>query len=306
MNAFRRILLVLLVAAACPLFSSCSTVDAVSGQKVYNLYTMQEDIDLGQKAMASNLDELKKEHVRTNIDQAHLAKIREITARITAVSDMPQLPYEVTLIQTNIVNAAAMPGGQMIVFEGLYDPKVGLVQDDNEMAAVIAHEIAHVNCRHTTERLSKIMTAAMVAEVAAVVAENNDRAQVADAIRAAFAVGTALWIPTYSRADEAEADRIGMFYMAKAGFDPRAAPRIWKRVNEREKKQGGDGGMAWAMSIFATHPSNEARYRELSKLLPYAMEEYKKATGSYPPDYNPAQYQAVVQKPLDWRNPKPK
>ena len=94
--------------------------------------------------------------------------------------------------------------------------------------------------------------------------------------------GMALYIPSYSRKDEAEADRIGLLYMARAGYDPRAAPRIWKRVAEDEGKKE-------PASIFATHPSSYDRYKALTAQLPAAMEEYRRVTGTYPPNYTPGQ-----------------
>lgn len=295
-NGRARILL--MVAAGLVLMAgvvSCTTVDAVTGQSVYNIYTLQDDIELGQTAIAANLKELQQGGAPVNSDPKRLAKLREIVGRITTVSDLPQLPYDVVLVHTSIVNACAFPGGNIMVFEGLYDPKEGLVSDDDELAAVIAHEVAHVTCRHATERLSKIMTAAAIAEVAAAIAEHKEHEQTATAIRALFAVGATLWIPVYSREDEFEADRVGLFYMAKAGFDPRAAPRIWKRVAEREKEERG-----WLMSIFATHPANKARYEALQKLLPYAMEEYAAAVGRYPDGYTPGE-SVPAAGTFDWR-----
>lgn len=278
------------------IFSSCATVDAVTGQNSYNIYSLQDDVKLGQTAVSANLGELTKHGSRVNQDPARVAQINEITARIAAVSDLPHLPYETTLVHTSIVNACAFPGGQMMVFEGLYCPKKGLVQDEDELAAVMAHEVAHVNCRHSTERLSKIMTASIIAEVAASVAEHKEEEDVATAIRALFAVGTMLWIPMHSRTDEFEADRVGLFYMAKAGYDPRAAPRIWKRVAEREKEGAN------LMSIFATHPASKARYEALEKMIPYAMEEYVATVGEYPKGYVPV---GDVPPPgsFDWRRP---
>jgi metalloendopeptidase OMA1, mitochondrial len=301
-QGINRVLAFIAVPLAAFLVSSCGTIDAVTGGNTYNMYTIQDDIQLGRQAMKANLEELKKEGVRINADPVRLARLSNIVHRITAVSDMPQLPYQVTLVHTGIVNACAMPGGQMIVFEGLYDLKKGLVKDDDELAAVLAHEIAHVNCRHSTEELTKMMTATAVAEIAATVADHNRKDDLATTIRAIFAAGSALWIPTHSRGDEAEADRVGLFYMAKAGFDPRAAPRIWKRAEDRDKN---DGALASTLSVFNTHPSSDWRYRELSNLLPYAMDEYAKSTGHYPSDYNPAQSPKAFGPAFDWRLPPP-
>lgn len=286
------------------LLSSCATVDAVTGQSVYNMYTVDDDIKLGQEAMAANLTELEKSGIRVDADPAKVAKLNEIMQKIVAVSDMPQLPFEVTLVHTNIVNACAMPGGQMIVFQGLYDGKDALVMDDDELAAVMAHEIAHVCCRHTTEEMSKVMAAAALVEIIAAVAEHNDEDDVATAIRAVFTVGSLLWVPMHSRGDEAEADRVSLFYMAKAGYDPRAAPRIWQRVYQKGKEE--PGLLDKALSIFSTHPSDKDRFKDMSKMVPYAMEEYAKATGNYPKDYNPAEHPDAVGQNFDWRRPPPK
>ncbi len=275
-----RCLVLLFAAGLMPLlFSSCAT-DVVSGKNVLNIYSIQDDIKLGQSAVAQNLTQLRKDSTPVNVDPGRLNDLNSMMRRITAASDMPEMPYNVTLIQNKTVNACAFPGGPMMVFAGLYDPQDGLVKDDDEMAAVMAHEIAHVNCRHSTEQLSKIMLAAGAAEGAATIADHNDKSDVANIIRAAFVVGSALWIPTYSRGDEYEADRVGLFYMAKAGYDPRAAPRIWKRVSEK----AGDKDKT---SIFSTHPGSGDRYKALEKLVPYAMEDYRKAVGHYPAGYTP-------------------
>lgn len=297
---FMRTMLLAVAAGVMLSLSACTSVDAVTKKNVYNIYSMKEDIELGQSAMKQNLAELEKEKVRINGDAARLEQLRAIMRRITAVSDMPNLPYEVTLIQNNVVNAAAMPGGQMMVFNGLYDPEKGLTRDDDELAAVMAHEIAHVNCRHTTERLSKLMTASAITELAAVAIESGNQGELAAALRSVFSAGAMLWIPTYTRADEYEADRVGLFYMAKAGYDPRAAARIWQRAGAAEKKSGK--GTSGGMNLLATHPGSSDRFRTLNAMMPYAMEEYAKAVGHYPSDYKPPTGTPPV-KPYNWRIP---
>jgi predicted Zn-dependent protease len=224
---------------------------------------------------------MKKAGVPINQDRPRYHQIQDTMRRIAAVSDNPQLPYNITLFQTNIVNAAAAPGGAMMVFQGLYDPKVGLVTDEDEMAAVIGHEIAHVNCRHVTRQMSIIMPAATIAEIGAQLLSSRDREGAAWILRGVFVAGSTLLIPAYSRSNEDEADKVGTLYMARAGYDPRAAPRIWKRAMERAK------GKHDTTSIFATHPSDKSRYENLLKLMPAAMEEYRKTTGNYPAGYDP-------------------
>ncbi|HBA86108.1 MAG TPA: hypothetical protein DCZ95_18645 [Verrucomicrobia bacterium] len=289
----RRILAGLILVLACGFFASCSTPDAVTKQSTYNLYSIQDDVQLGRSAMSANLEELKKQGVKINDDPAELNKLRTMVQRIGAVSDLPNLPYEVTLVHTGIVNAAAMPGGQVLVFEGLYDPKKGMVQDDDEMAAVLAHEIAHVACRHSTERMSRVMPVAALVEVGAVLADANEKSSLATALRTAFVVGSSLIIPMYSRKDESEADRVGLFYMAKAGYDPRAASRIWKRISEK-------GDARDPLSMLSTHPASSDRFQALDRLMPYALDEYARAKGSYPKGYSPPKGE-VPPAQFDWR-----
>jgi len=273
--------------------TACSTPDAVSGQGVWNMYSIHDDVNLGRQTIQANIKQMQQNGVAINRDAYRVAQLNEMTRRIARVSDLPQLAYRVTLFHTNIVNAAAAPGGEMMVFEGLYNNQTGLVHNDNELAAVLAHEIAHVNCRHSTEQLTRMMLAGMLVETTAVVLEQNEENDWADAIRATFAVGTALYVPIHSRKDEYEADRVGLFYMARAGYDPRAASQIWKRVAQRK------GRANHSASIFATHPSNWDRYRALEKMMPYAMQEYAKEKGGYPQDY----YPPPNLPPFDWRKP---
>ncbi len=277
----KRLIHVIFQVAALISLSGCATNPA-TGRKVFDYYSWDEEVKIGQQTLSVNEQQMHKSGVPVNRDTARVAQIQEIVHRITAVSDNPQLPYNVTLFQTNIVNAAAAPGGSMMVFQGLYDPKVGLVADNDEMAAVLGHEIAHVNCRHVTRQICIATSFGAATEVGAEILARKNHQQVAWALRGVFAAGTTLLIPAYGRHEEAEADHLGTLYMARAGYDPRAAVRIWKRAMEQA------GGKHDSTSIFATHPSDKARYEALLRLLPDAMEEYRKTTGHYPPGYDPA------------------
>lgn len=264
--------------------TGCAT-DPVTGRAAYNYYTLDDDIRMGAQAMGQNVAEMKKAHCPINADPVRVAQLNTLIHRIGAVTHRPNMPYSVTLFHTNIVNAAAFPGGPMMVFEGLYDPQRGLVRDEDEMAAVMAHELAHVNCRHTTKRLSVVAPVALAAEVGVAVLQAKDQSDWAQVVSAGFSVSGALLLPAYSRQDEAQADAVGLIYMAKAGYDPRAAPRIWQRAMQQGQKGGAVAGSGFNM--FADHPSDKARYEALQQLLPAAMAEYAKVHGGYPPDYTP-------------------
>ena len=123
------------------------------------MYSLDEEVQLGgQLLQAEMIGELKKEQAPVNQDAARVALVREITANIAAVAHVTNLPYKATYVgDPEIVNAYALPGGNVMVFEGIWDPKEGLVKTVDELAAVVAHEIAHVNCRHSTEAMTREM-----------------------------------------------------------------------------------------------------------------------------------------------------
>lgn len=253
---------------------SCATVDPVTGKRVNNMYLIQDDVQMGREVMTDAVATMRKEGVGINRDPAELAKLQTMVKRITAVSHLPDLPYEVTLFETNIVNAFAAPGGQVGVFSGLYHPEMGLVKDDDELAAVIAHEIAHVSCRHTTESLTRQMPLQFVMLGAAIYAEAKGKEDLALGLAAGFLVYQGLVLPKFSRADETEADAVGLMYMAKAGYDPNAAVRIWERAAARGKDPK-------LFAMFASHPTDANRAKALKSLLPQAMEAYERARVHY-------------------------
>lgn len=272
-----RLILFALFSPACIMFSGgCSTTDAVTGERVRNMYTIQEDISMGQAVYSDIYNQMKKQGVPINADKKNSGMIQEMVKRIAAVSHIPDLPYQVALFETNIVNAAAAPGGNIVVFSGLYDPKIGLARNENEIAAVIAHEVAHVTCRHTTESLTSRLPTDLLLLGLSIYAEANEEDELALALGVAFIAYEGFYLPRYSRSNEAEADAVGLMYMAKAGYDPRAAPQLWKRVYEKEGKASPFSN--WMSS----HPSHEDRYRSLEKMLPEAIAVYEKTKPAYP------------------------
>lgn len=251
------------------LVTGCSSIDAVTGQKTSNFYSMQQDVQIGSQVYSETVESMRTQGVPVNEDQARVAQLQQMVNRISAVSDLPDLPYEVTLIQTNIVNAMAAPGGKIMVYEGLWDPNNGLARDEDEIAAVMAHEIAHVNCRHSTEAMTRQMLPNALFLGATVFAQAKEKTELAAALGGAFVLYNGVWMTRYSRADEMEADAIGLMYMAKAGYDPRAALRIWERA--AQQRTGNDP----AASIFSTHPADSDRLAALQAHLPEAMSVYQ-------------------------------
>lgn len=253
--------------------TGCATTDYVTGKRVQNLYSLDEDVQLGQKFYVQTVGELKKENAPVDQDPARVALVKEVTRNIAAVVNITNLPYEVTYVgDPDIVNACAFPGGHLMVYEGLWNPKDGLVQTVDELAAVVAHEIAHVNCRHSTEAMTREMLPNLLLAGGMIWADIEDKDNVQLILGGAMLAYNGLIVTKYSRQDELEADRVGMMYMAKAGYDPAAAPRVWERL-----AGGSDAQFKKALSIFSTHPRDHLRAAELRKHLPEALVFYEAA-----------------------------
>ena len=273
MKRLQTLLRPLLAAAGLALASGCATVDFVTGQEVQNMYTLDEEIQLGQEFYVETVKELKQEKAPIDRDPARVAYVREITDRIVAVADATNLPYKATFVgDPDFVNAYALPGGNIFIFEGLWNPKEGLVETEAELAAVVAHEIAHVNCRHSTEAMTREMLPNLLLAGAAIWAELEEEEDAQLIIAGTMLAYEGLFVTKYSREDELEADRVGMMYMAKAGYDPAAAPRVWDRL-----AGATDSQLEKVLSIFSTHPRDFKRAKELRKHLPEAQALYEAA-----------------------------
>lgn len=236
-----------------------------------NFYTIDDDVALGDQVTTETRENMRRQGVPRNHDPETVNKIRAMVRRVAAVSDYPDLPYEVDVYSSGVVNAMAAPGGKIIVFEGLWHPREGLCKTDDEIAAVIAHEIAHVNCRHSTEAMTRNMIYGGALAAGAAIAKIKDYDTAAYLLGGAFIAYEGLVVTHYSRQDEFEADRVGMMYMAKAGYDPRAAVDIWERA------AAGGGRSGSPLDMLSTHPNDAARRRALKERLPEAMAAYQKS-----------------------------
>lgn len=255
------------------LAAGCTTTDFVTGQPVQNMYSLAEEVQLGGQFYKELVSGLQKENAPIDQDPARVALVREVTAHITAVAHITNLPYQATFVgDPDFVNAYALPGGNIMVFEGIWNPKEGLVRTVDELAAVIGHEIAHVNCRHSTEAMTRQMLPNLLLAGGMIWATLEDKDDLQLLFGGLMLVHNGLIVTRYSRADELEADRIGMMYMAKAGYNPEAAPRVWERL-----AGASDSQVAKALSIFSTHPRDKKRAQELRKHLPEAMALYQAA-----------------------------
>jgi len=157
-----------------------------------------------------------------------------------------------------MVNAWALPGGKCAVYTGL----LPVTENENALAIVMAHEVAHVISRHGAERASHSMVSAIVAGVAMSEMNTRDRT----ILLATYGLGVAL---PFSRTQETEADQLGLYIAADAGYDPREAIPLWERM--------GKAGKQAPAEFLSTHPSSSSRISKLRGWMPKAMMYYENA-----------------------------
>jgi predicted Zn-dependent protease len=179
------------------------------------------------------------------------AYIAEIGGRIRAVSELPNQTFTFTLLDTDQVNAFALPGGYVYVTRGL----VALANSEAELAGVIAHEIGHVTARHTANRVTTGVFAGLGAAVLGAVTGSQAIAQVAN-------LGAQAYVQGYSRDQEFEADQLGVRYLARAGYDPKAMASFLGSLqgdSQLAAKIAGREGTEPEASLFSSHPRTPDR-----------------------------------------------
>ncbi|MGE5384275.1 MAG: M48 family metallopeptidase [Betaproteobacteria bacterium] len=206
-----------------------------------------------EQAYVNTLRQADQQHA-LNRDPTALTRVRAIANRLiptTAAfrSDAPGWKWEVNVIQSNELNAWCMPGGKIAVYTGLLDR---LKLTDDELAAVMGHEIAHALREHGRERASQAMATGIgLAVVGAAAGASKGQMDLAGLI-----TNLTINLPN-SREFETEADRVGVELAARAGYDPRAALTLWDKM----KSTAGGAPPQW----LSTHPSNESRQRDLAE-----------------------------------------
>lgn len=173
--------------------------------------------------------------------------------------------WEVSVVRSSQANAFCLPGGKIVVYTGI----LPITKTEAGLAAVIGHEMAHATLHHGSQRLLKqglLQTALMGTSAAIGDMDTGKRQMVMAALGAGAQYGVIL---PFSRGDESEADLTGLFYMARAGYDPEEAVALWERMSQ----SGGPKPPA----ILSDHPSDAARIQHLRDALPKARAEYEKA-----------------------------
>ncbi len=179
-------------------------------------------------------------------------------------SEIKNFSWEFNLVKDTAVNAFCMPGGKVVFYEGI----LPMTKTEAGMAVVMGHEIAHAVAKHSNERMSQQMIAQYGASITDVLLSNKSVAT-RQTINVLYGLGAQMGvILPYSRKHEYEADRLGLIFMAMAGYDPNEAVAFWERMSAN--------GSGSTLEFMSTHPTDENRIANMKKVLPEALGYYKK------------------------------
>ena len=216
------------------------------------------------------------DYIRTapkSTNSTYVAEVNRVGQKIAAAteqylrnngmeSEIQNFAWEFNTIKSDEVNAFCMPGGKIVVYEGL----LKLVASDDELATVLGHEVAHAVAKHSNERMSQELVAQYGAAIIGQ-ALSNKSAAIQTVANTVFGLGAQTGLLAYSRTHELEADYMGLALMTMAGYDPNQALAFW------EKMSAASAGSA-TPELLSTHPSDSRRIAEIQKHLP-EMAKYK-------------------------------
>lgn len=270
MPAMKRIMYLLAtVISGCLILSGCQSTTSggvTDSSRSQFMLISSKDINEGSaKAYKQELNKAKAaKALNTNV--AYTRRVNAIAKRLIAHVDIfrpdaKNWKWEINVISSNSVNAYCMPGGKIAVYTGIISK---LKLTDDELAAVIGHEMAHALREHSREQISQQVATSQIISLGSAILGLG----VATENLANIASKYILTLP-FSRTMETESDIIGMELMARAGYNPQGAISIWKKMNAISKSNPPE--------FISTHPSDETRIANLEEELPKVMPLYEKA-----------------------------
>ena len=222
-----------------------------------------EEMSLG----LTSFEKMKNE-VPISSNAAANSLLQTVGQKIAAVAtaDLPNAQWEFVVFESEDMNAFCLPGGKIGVYTGI----LPITLDEAGLATVLGHEVAHAAAHHGAERMSEVMLMGMGSQILGITlskAKPNTQATASMVYGLGAQLGRAL---PHGRLQESEADEMGLIYMARAGYDPKAAVSFWQRFAAATK---GGGDTPW---FLRTHPVTEDRIRNLNAVLPRALAEYER------------------------------
>ena len=266
---------VILVSMVATLMVSCGTTSTVP------ITGRQQTLMVSDGEVLSLASQQYKEFMQTaklSTNSTNTAMVKRVGQKLASAvtnylnnnglsSEVGNFAWEFNLVQNNQVNAWCMPGGKIVVYEGL----LPVTQDEASLAIVLGHEIAHAVAKHSAERLSTQMRQQQSLQIGTAIAGALGMGQNTQSIvQTVAALNFNFGNLKYSRNHESEADHMGLIFAAMAGYDPQVATTFWQRMAASSTNQTAE--------FLSDHPSDATRIKQIQGWMPEALKYYKPAT----------------------------
>jgi predicted Zn-dependent protease len=240
-------------------FAGCLASTPYTHRKQLVLYSPQQEIQMGYQSARQIL---QKEPLSRDPRLNQI--VQRVGSRIAAAAAQPNYKWQFFVIDKDIPNAFCLPGGKVFVYKGLFK----VIENEDQLAVVIGHEVAHAIARHGAERMSVMQLGRLGEKVAARTIAGGRYANTIDKAYGATE-GVGLILP-FSRKFEYEADEIGLYLMTQAGYDPNQAIPFWENMRRIS------AGKRKPPEFLSTHPADRNRIAKLRRLIPKALSHYRR------------------------------
>lgn len=259
------------------LLVSCGTTSTVpiTGRKQSLMVSDQQVLSLSNQQYQQYMKTAKPSTNKTNTEMVKRVGQKLATAVTNFLNsnglsnEVANYQWEFNLVQEQQVNAFCMPGGKIVVYEGL----LPVTQDETSLAIVLGHEVAHAVAKHSAEQMSTQIKQQYGAQALSVLmAGAGASSGLQNIAGTVFGLGAQGASAKYSRNHESEADHLGIIFAAMAGYNPDAAVTFWQRMSAAT----GGGSTSW----LSTHPSDATRIKQIQGWLPEARQYYNSGSGT--------------------------
>lgn len=266
---------ILLFVTASILLASCGTTSTVpiTGRKQHLLVSDEQVLSLSNQQYQEYMKSAKPSTNSANTTMVKRCGQKLAQAVVSYLnangmgSEASEYKWEFNLVQDQNINAFCMPGGKIVVYEGL----LPVTKDEASLAIVLGHEIAHAVAKHSAERLSNSVRqqygSQILGSVLSGAGASTSLQQISSSV---FGLGSSIGSAAYSRKQESEADHLGLIFAAMAGYNPQGAVAFWQRMSA---STGGGSS-----SLFSDHPSDATRITDIQQWMPEALKYYKGET----------------------------
>ena len=246
MKQFKNIILSIIILF---IIAGCTHKTPYTERSQMIFMSAKEELALGETSYKQALSKAKI--INNTYDSK---RIKTIGAKIALAANRADFKWEFNLVQNDEMNAFCLPGGKVVVYTGI----LKAAKNDDQLATVISHEVAHALARHGAERMSSAKVQQGIQILGNIVLATT-APDYTNTFNQAYGIGSNLGVMLpYGRLQESEADEIGIYLMVKAGYNPNEAVNFWKNMNTGKKSTN---------EFFSTHPSSSTRIKDIQNVI---------------------------------------